>query len=80
MDTSKGRNMLSGTRDEKECYIAPALYVDVEEGDPLMQEEIFGPILPIITVEDIEEAVRFTNERWSEDIRNVFIMMELGVL
>lgn len=63
MDSSKGRNMLSGEKDMEECYIAPALYVDVKESDPLMQEEIFGPILPFITVENMEEAVKFVNKR-----------------
>lgn len=28
-----------------------------------MQEEIFGPLLPIVTVSDMEEAIRFINER-----------------
>ena len=63
MDTSKGRNVLSGSRDEGELYIAPAVYVDVDEDDSLMQEELFGPVLPIVTVQSMEEAIQFTNAR-----------------
>ena len=63
MDSSKGRNVLSGSRSEEDCYIAPAVYVDVDNDDPLMQDEIFGPILPIVTVDNLEEAIRITNKR-----------------
>ena len=31
--------------------------VDVEPGDVLLQEEIFGPILPVVTVNSVEEAI-----------------------
>ena len=57
MDSSKGRNVLSGSRSEEDCYIAPAVYVDVDNDDPLMQDEIFGPVLPIVTVDNMEEAI-----------------------
>ena len=63
MDTTRGRNVFSGARDEEECYIAPAVYVDVEEGDSLLKDEIFGPLLPILTVDNMEEAIKFTNRR-----------------
>ena len=63
MDASKGKNLLSGERSEEELYIAPALYVDVTEDDPLMQEELFGPILPFVTVANMEEAVKIVNKR-----------------
>lgn len=43
--------------------IEPTLVVDVKEGDSLLEEEIFGPILPIVTVEDVDEAIKFLNER-----------------
>lgn len=37
--------------------------VDVPEDDPLMQDEIFGPILPIITVNSIDEAIAYINRK-----------------
>lgn len=42
---------------------APTVVVDVEEDDVLMEEEIFGPILPILTVESLEEGIDFINRR-----------------
>ncbi|KAL7991918.1 hypothetical protein Chor_016174 [Crotalus horridus] len=41
--------------------IAPTVLVDVKEWDPVMQEEIFGPILPIFIVRDVEEAIDYIN-------------------
>lgn len=42
---------------------APTVVVDVAEDDALMEEEIFGPILPIITVESLEKGIDFINRR-----------------
>lgn len=39
------------------------MLVDVKPSDPAMQEEIFGPILIIITVANIDEAIDFINSR-----------------
>ena len=36
---------------------------DVDPTDPVMQEEIFGPILPFINVDSPDEAVDFINDR-----------------
>lgn len=36
---------------------------DVPPHARMMQEEIFGPVLPIVTVSDMDEAIRFINER-----------------
>lgn len=42
---------------------APTVVVDVTEDDALMQEEIFGPILPIIPVDSLEKSIEFVNRR-----------------
>lgn len=42
---------------------APTVVVDVDEDDALMQEEIFGPILPILTVKSLEEGIDFLNRK-----------------
>lgn len=39
-----------GERDETQLYVAPTLVCDVSLDAPLMSEEIFGPVLPIIKV------------------------------
>ncbi|XP_039196887.1 aldehyde dehydrogenase family 3 member B1-like [Crotalus tigris] len=56
-----GRVAIGGETDEYERYIAPTVLVDVKEWDPVMQEEIFGPILPIFIVRDVEEAIDYIN-------------------
>lgn len=43
------------------AYSAPTVVVDVAEDDVLMQEEIFGPILPILTVDSVEQGIGFLN-------------------
>ncbi|NWW42640.1 AL3B1 dehydrogenase, partial [Pedionomus torquatus] len=58
-----GQVVIGGESDEAERYIAPTVLVDVEPSDPVMQEEIFGPILPIVTVANVEEAIDFINSR-----------------
>nr|XP_013802187.1 PREDICTED: aldehyde dehydrogenase family 3 member B1-like [Apteryx mantelli mantelli] len=60
---SSGRVAIGGQTDEKERYIAPTVLVDVRPEDPAMQEEIFGPILPILTVANVDEAIAFINTR-----------------
>lgn len=44
-------------------FSAPTVVVDVTEDDVLMQEEIFGPILPIVTVDSVEKGIEFLNGR-----------------
>lgn len=44
-------------------FIPPTVVEGVKGDDSLMRDEIFGPILPIITVASVDDAVRFINER-----------------
>mmetsp|Transcript_55617 Transcript_55617/g.76448 ORF Transcript_55617/g.76448 Transcript_55617/m.76448 type:complete len:233 (+) Transcript_55617:767-1465(+) len=41
----------------------PAIVLNPLEDSPLMKEEIFGPILPVITYKTIDEAIKFINDR-----------------
>jgi len=43
--------------------VAPTVVVDVAEDDALMVDEIFGPILPILTVESLERSIDLVNRR-----------------
>lgn len=54
---------LGGQHNESERYIAPTLVLNPALDSKLMTEEIFGPILPIVTVKKIEEAIPFINAR-----------------
>lgn len=51
-----------GATDPASLRIAPAIMDHVTREDAVMQEEIFGPILPVIAFDDIEEAFRFVLE------------------
>uniref|UniRef100_A0A8B9M7E3 Aldehyde dehydrogenase domain-containing protein n=1 Tax=Accipiter nisus TaxID=211598 RepID=A0A8B9M7E3_9AVES len=58
-----GRVVIGGQTDEKERYVAPTVLVDVLPSDPIMHEEVFGPILPIVIVANMDEAIDFINSR-----------------
>ena len=58
-----GKIALGGATDAKERYIEPTLLTDVPLTAPVMQEEIFGPVLPMIPFNDRAEAIKFINER-----------------
>ncbi|XP_036409234.1 aldehyde dehydrogenase family 3 member B1 isoform X1 [Megalops cyprinoides] len=60
---STGTVAIGGESDKEEKYIEPTVLVDVKETDSLMEEEIFGPILPILTIETLEEGIDFINRR-----------------
>lgn len=45
------------------AHAAPTVLKDVPPLSRLMQEEIFGPLLPIVTVSDMDDAINFINER-----------------
>jgi acyl-CoA reductase-like NAD-dependent aldehyde dehydrogenase len=42
--------------------LAPTILLDVNDGMRVMQEEIFGPVLPVMTYKSLEEAIRYVNE------------------
>ncbi|MFG2801324.1 aldehyde dehydrogenase family protein [Streptomyces pseudovenezuelae] len=58
-----GRTVVGGTSDRTTKYIAPTVLADVDPGAPVMQEEIFGPVLPIVTVPGLDAAIDFINDR-----------------
>ena len=58
-----GKVVFGGTVNAAERYIEPTLLADVQPTAPVMQEEIFGPILPMMPFENLNEAITFINER-----------------
>ncbi|GLI28583.1 aldehyde dehydrogenase [Agromyces rhizosphaerae] len=52
---------IGGEVDPGSRYVAPTVLQDVGAGDPAMQEEIFGPILPIVPVADVDAAIAHVN-------------------
>lgn len=45
------------------CFVAPTVLKDVTGESKVMKEEIFGPVLPVITVSGVDEAIQFINDR-----------------
>ena len=60
---SQGDVYAGGETNAAERYIAPTILRNVSPDAPVMQEEIFGPILPVLTYNRIDEAVEFINRR-----------------
>ncbi|MGW2838538.1 aldehyde dehydrogenase family protein [Streptomyces sp. NPDC001493] len=58
-----GRTVTGGAHDRATKYIAPTVLADVAPDAPVMGEEIFGPVLPILTVAGLDEAIGFINDR-----------------
>ncbi|GAA2508245.1 aldehyde dehydrogenase family protein [Streptomyces thermolineatus] len=58
-----GRTVVGGQHDRADKYIAPTVLADVDPDSPVMQEEIFGPVLPVVEVAGLDEAIAFVNER-----------------
>jgi aldehyde dehydrogenase (NAD+) len=55
--------VMGGEYDRSERYIAPTIIDHVDVSSPIMQEEIFGPIFPIVTFNSTEEAIKFVQDR-----------------
>ena len=55
--------VMGGDYDRSERYIAPTIIDHVDVDSPIMQEEIFGPIFPIVTFRTTDEAIHFVQER-----------------
>lgn len=59
----QGKIVYGGDTDKAEKFIAPTLIDDILPEHDIMQQEIFGPLLPIITFEQWEEMINFINSR-----------------
>ena len=63
LDGHGGAVACGGVVDAETRKIEPTVIVDPDPDAGLMQEEIFGPVLPVLGVDDIEEAIAFINGR-----------------
>lgn len=52
-----------GHSDPESCIIEPTILTNMDFNHPVMQEEIFGPILPVIAISDVKEAIQLINDR-----------------
>ncbi len=60
---TKGTIALGGESDAASLRMQPTVVVDPDPDDALMKSEIFGPILPVISVQSLDEAIQFVNAR-----------------
>jgi aldehyde dehydrogenase (NAD+) len=60
---TKGDVVIGGGSDASTISIQPTVVVDPDPAEPLMTDEIFGPILPIMTVQSLDDAIGFVNSR-----------------
>jgi aldehyde dehydrogenase (NAD+) len=60
---TKGTIALGGGSDPSELRIQPTVVVDPDPDEPLMKNEIFGPVLPVISVQSLDDAIKFVNSR-----------------
>ena len=63
ISTSNGKVINFGTNNPKEKFIAPTIIINPDLNSALMQHEIFGPILPVISCKNITEAIKFIKSR-----------------
>jgi len=54
---SDGRIILGGRCDDERRFIEPTLIDNVDLSSPIMKEEIFGPILPVIAYDNLDECI-----------------------
>jgi aldehyde dehydrogenase (NAD+) len=59
----KGTIIAGGRMDRRSRYIAPTVIDDIRGDEPIMEDEIFGPLLPVIEYENLAEAIAMVNSR-----------------
>jgi aldehyde dehydrogenase (NAD+) len=63
LEASKGRVVTGGSSNAAERYLSPTVLAEVSWDDPVMRDEIFGPLLPVLSYENVGEALAALNER-----------------
>ena len=58
-----GKVVVGGQSDPNDLYIAPTVLVDVSPDSPIMQDEVFGPILPVLEIDSVEAVITWVNSR-----------------
>jgi aldehyde dehydrogenase (NAD+) len=58
-----GETIVGGESDRSTNYIAPTILNDITLDDNVMQDEIFGPILPVLEFDSVDECIKIINAR-----------------
>ncbi len=83
-----GKIVFGGNVDAADKYISPTIIDEVQTDFPIMQEEIFGPILPVLTFDNIETVIEYVNAHEkplafyyfgkNDSVKNVFLKTSSG--
>ena len=65
LSETQGQILMGGAMDEKDLYIEPTLIRISSATDSLMLEESFGPLMPLLPVSGLDDAIRIANETQS---------------
>lgn len=60
---NQGDIVIGGETNPGDRYIAPTIIDNITPESPIMQEEIFGPLLPVISYQDLDSALAIVNQR-----------------
>ena len=62
LDSTSGKIVMGGTMDEADRFLEPTVVEVTDVTDPLIAEETFGPIISLMPVDDLDQAIRIANE------------------
>lgn len=62
LESTKGKVVYGGKSDMEQLFIQPTV-IEVEESDESMKEEIFGPILPVLSLPSLDDAIKLIKRR-----------------
>ncbi|OLS26546.1 MAG: Aldehyde dehydrogenase [Candidatus Heimdallarchaeota archaeon LC_3] len=54
-----GKIVIGGYTDQKELYISPTILVDIDQTKMVMQEEIYGPVLPVLEYSNVGQVINY---------------------
>ncbi len=54
-----GKVLIGGKGNNEKSYLDPTILVDIEAGNPILDQELFGPIMPIMKYESLDSALAF---------------------
>lgn len=61
LDETKGKVVIGGETDESENYIEPTMVIVTDENDSMVKDESFGPLMPVLAIKSLDQAIRIAN-------------------
>ena len=62
LDSTKGKVLMGGKSDRSTCFFEPTVVQVESADDPLLTDESFGPLMPVLAFDDLDEAIRVANK------------------